>query len=216
MKISRIPLFLIMGICFIAASIGGVWASWRYVRIDVESISVDTSVSITDFGYKPEEVLPDQEYDKIKENHVYLINNILYYTSYNINTGNKKVIHDYLDEYGVIYGNQNVSGGNLKHVLAASDSVSGGIQFAMSKISDTEYHTFTFSQNDLDNAEDGIYSLTDNCIEVYKTVMIYAENDKGTMEWQAVRAYQGKAKTTWCSTDKGRVFSINISTWVEI
>ena len=203
------PILLMFIVCSIATLCSSVYAVWTYCNNQIQPNSDVFSAVLAEFIYTPEDVLPDEGFDERQENHLYLIRNILDHATYGINDGDKKVIHDYLKSYGAIYGAQNVSGGNLKHILATESSVAGKVQFAMKKISDTEYHAFTFSQDDLEKSIDGAY------IEVYKTVMEYQQTEQGEMRWVDTRGYKGQAKTGWCQTDKKDVYSILIDTWEE-
>ena len=209
---------LLVFLMFAVVAIPGVFATWQYsYSNDIEDKNTSFGVSVNEFIYKPEEVLPDEEADKVGGNHMILIRNILRETDYNINDGSKDVIHDYLNDVGVIYGNYNAtSGGTLKKVLVGQDPSAANVQFMMVKKSDTEYHTYSFSQEDLDNARRNNFSLPDGYIEVYKTVMVYAENENGQKERTAPRAYIGKAKTGTCVAEKNKtVYSIIYGTWVE-
>lgn len=107
-----------------------------------------------------------------------------------------------MDENGnVIYGNQNVQGGNLKHILTSQTNAEN-VQFCITRISATEYHTYTFSQNLLNATAYG------NQIEVYKTVMVKDEDGI----WSAPKSFKGVA----LAFDPGIVSrSIDISTWVR-
>ena len=154
MKSSRIPMMFMAIVCSLCLVVSGVYAVWTYCNPKVDSVWGEFGVGISEFIYKPEEILPDEEQNEFKENHVYLIQNVLDHVQYGINSNDKTVIHDYLKNYGVLFGAQNVSGGNLKHILASDGSVAGGVQFAMEKISDTVYYTYTFSQSDINGSLD--------------------------------------------------------------
>ena len=202
--LSKIFILLIIAVVFVVPT---VYASWTFAGDFMASVDTNLDLSIKEFEFAPEEVLPDEDQNQFKQNHMYLIENILNHVQYGINSYDKMVIHDYLEDYGAVYGAQNVSGGNLKHVLAADSSVAGGVQFAMKRISDTEYHTFTFAQSELNNTTQGNY------LEVYKTVMVYGADANGTVCWHAPLGYKGRAKAAWCETDKKDVYSIDVNSW---
>ena len=200
-KLSLILALLIFVSCLTTT---GVFATWRYSNPDVaiQSQNVNVGVGIGGFIYKPEQILPGIEADKLDENHLDLVNNILYEASYGLNATKKPVIHEYLSaDNNVIYGNQNVSGGNLKHVLTNKTGAEN-LQFAIKRISATEYHTYTFSETTLRNTMIGQTMLA------YKTIMVKGEVGK----WTATRSYQGVATVF----DPGVVSkSINVNTFIE-
>ena len=198
--IKSLKILLLVVITATVFSVTGVYATWKYA--DFSPVEKETGVFITmgELYLHPEDVLSDdEEADSIGGNHMVLIENIIRETDYNINDGSKRVIHEYLGDFGVLYGNYNAtSGGTLKKVLVGQNPEAANIQFMMTKVSDTEYNTYSFSQRDLLNAEGGNAPLPDGYIEVYKTIMVYAENENGQMEWTATRSYLGKALTGSC------------------
>ena len=200
-KLSLILALLIFVSCLTTT---GVFATWRYSNPDVaiQSQNVNVGVGIGGFIYKPEEILTGTEADKLDENHLDLITNILYEASYGLNATKKPIIHEYLDTNNkVIYGNQNVQGGNLKHILTDKTGAEN-LQFAIVRISETEYHTYTFSETTLRNTMIGQTMLA------YKTVMEKGDNG----EWTAPRSYQGVATVF----DPGVVSkSINVNTFIQ-
>ena len=186
----------------------GVYATWTYNAF-IDDVETPIIPIVKEFEYRPEEVLPgDKEDTQLHENHYNLLTSIVNHVDYGLNASKKPIIRELLlKEHGVVYGDQNVSGGNLKHVLAAESSVAGGVQFAMKRISDTEYHTFTFVQSELNNTTQGNY------LEVYKTVMVYSADANGKVCWHAPLGYKGRAKAAWCETDKKDVYSIDVNSW---
>ena len=101
---------------FVLASIGGVFATWYYTYETTPSVQENLSVSLSDFEWKPAEILPTES--EIGENHLALIELILNENNkgYGLNYDNKHVLEGYLDKYGLVFSNQKVSGGNLKFV----------------------------------------------------------------------------------------------------
>ncbi len=209
---------LIVSLLVALVAIPGVFATWQYAQGVVKNRGFEIGLQVNEFIFKPEDVLPDEEANELHGNHMVLIRNILVETDYNLNYGSKDIIHDYLNNFGVVYGNYNAtSGGTLKKVLIGQLSESSNVQFMMSKHSDTEYHTYSFAQDDLDNAQRDIFALPDGYIQVYKTVMVYTENENGQMEWLATRSFVGKAKTGYCVAERNKtVYSIRYESWVEI
>ena len=218
MKFSFVPRLIILlsfALLLILPTVSGAWSYFSDPALN--DLSVSTGMGI--FYFAPEEILPgDEEADEAQGNHLVLIMNIIRETDYNINDGSKRVIHEYLGDFGVVYGNYKAtSGGTLSKVLTNQSPESANVQFMMVKKSDTEYHTYSFSQQDLNDAQNGDYALPDGYIEVYKTIMLYQENENGQMEWKAVGSHTGKAKTNTCQVgEKNKtVYSIVYETWIE-
>ena len=137
------------------------------------------------FDFPPEAIVPGGAVEApLGQNHLALIGMILNEVSYGLNATKKPIIHDTLENPGdVIYCSQTVQGGNLKHLMIDSVTASEQLYFVITKISDTEYHTFTFLDADLDY-------VVGTEISVYKTVMVKGENGM----WTASKSYQGYAK----------------------
>jgi hypothetical protein len=136
------------------------------------------------FDYSPEEIVPGGETSAVVgENHLLLIKQILDEADYGLNATKKPIIHKYLKNVGdVIYCSQNVQGGNLKHLMIDGVSEAEKLYFVTTKISDTEYHTFTMRYADITGNPVGTE------IEAYKTIMV--KEDK----WVAKTSYYGAIK----------------------
>ena len=117
--------FFILGvIAIIIVSTFGVYAGWLYTGpVDDSTSTVDVSLGV--FEYKPEEVLPGgDEATKLHENHNNLVNNIVNHIDYGLNATKKPIVRKLLEDgAGVVYCDQNVSGGNLKHMMLDSSDV---------------------------------------------------------------------------------------------
>lgn len=103
------------------------------------------------FDYPPEQILPDDNVSSsLGENHLLLITEIIENKSYGLNATKKPIIHNYLKKLGdVIYCSQKVQGGNLKHLMIDSVSEAERLYFVITEISDTEYHAFTMTYDDI-------------------------------------------------------------------
>ena len=94
------------------------------------------------------------------------------------------IIHQELAGDGdVIYGDQNVQGGNLKHLMIDSSAVDR-LTFLIVRISATEYHTYTYVSADVSGGLPG-----QSRVHVYRTVM--KKGDNGV--WSAPASYEGYA-----------------------
>ena len=158
----------------------GVYASWLYAYKPPEFKNATAVVKA--FTWQGIEQLP--EFDTLGENHVLLVENILYEATYGLNATKKPIIHKYLDKDGnILYSEQSVSGGNLKHILL-DGTTSENIRFQAHRISATEYLVVTYSQRDLVAA-----TVDKTRIQVFLTTM--NKNAEGT--WHASNSYVGTA-----------------------
>lgn len=178
--------YLMLVCCSVlAAMLGSVYAMWEYATQPSTPVSQSPSFILSEFEYAPEEVVPGGNIEApLGENHLALIEMILNEASYGLNATKKPIIHNVLRNPGdVIYCNQNVQGGNLKHLMVDSSTATEELYFVISKVSDTEYHAFTLRYNDLRNGEVG------SEIMVYKTILEKGQDDI----WRAPRSYAGYA-----------------------
>lgn len=181
----------------------GAYAMWTYTGpVDDTQDSVQISLGI--FEYKPEEVLPgDDNATELHENHNNLVISVVDHTSYGLNATKKPIIRNLLEDgAGIVYSNQNVSGGNLKHMMTSSSDVEK-LMFCVQYVTDTEYHTYTFADTYVKRENVGLE------IQVYKTVM-----EKQNNKWVATKSYAGKAKVAVVySSSGGQLISIDVTTW---
>ena len=110
-----------------------------------------------------------------------MINAILNTKDYGLNETKKPILHTYLADDGIIYCNQNVQGGNLKHLMIDQVTGSERLYFVITKVSDTVYYTYTMRYNDL--------SLPIGTrIQVFRTTM-----EKQNGKWSATGSVSGYA-----------------------
>lgn len=197
-KTTRIILLALLLLCL---SVPGVCAAWQYSHIAPDPADGQLLSGVGIFDYPPEEIVPDDETSSsLGENHLTLIETIVFEESYGLNATKKPIIHNYLKEPGdVIYCSQNVQGGNLKHLMVDSSSGSERLYFVITKISDTEYHAFTMRYADVTGHAVGTE------IEAYKTVLTKKD---GT--WSAYASYYGYAKVSAPGTVSR---AIDVTTW---
>jgi len=186
----------------ILAMVSGTFATWEYASQPATPVTQTYPFLFEEFYYAPEEVIPGGSIEApLGQNHLALIEMILNEPSYGLNATKKPIIHNVLKNPGnAIYCDQNVQGGNLKHLMIEASTSTEQLYFVISKVSNTEYHAFTLLYNDLRNGAIG------SEISVYKTVL-----EKGTDGvWRAPRSYVGYAEIF----DPGIVQkSINCATW---
>ena len=187
--------YLVICVMVSVLLIPGVFATWDYSYTNPGGPDSFAS-SLVMFGYTPEEILPDgDDVSVIGENHLTLIHTVLNHSSYGLNATKKPVIHNTLSSSGaILYCDQNVKGGNLKHLMIDGVSESEKLYFVILKVSDIEYHIFTLADADLDKS-------VGTEIEVYRTYFI--KNEKGV--WEDTVSYRGYAKVN--------SKAIDITTW---
>ena len=183
--VSKVKYLLLIGCVIFATMFGGVCATWFYASQPAASVSQSHSVSVSEFEYTPEEVIPGGDIEApLGENHLDLITLILNDDRYGLNATQKPIIHNLLKNPGdVIYCDQNVQGGNLKHLMIDSSSATDQLGFVITKVSDTEYHAFTFCYHDVRNGEIG------SNVQAYKTIL----EKKQDGIWYATKSYMGYA-----------------------
>ena len=176
----------------------GVYATWTYNAF-IDDAETPIIPIVKEFEYRPEEVLPgDKEDTKLHENHYNLLTSIVSHVDYGLNASKKPIIRELLlDGHGVVYGDQNVSGGNLKHMLLNTSDVNA-LMFVVEYVSDTEFNAYTFVDKEANSDSVGQY------IQVYKTVI------KKNTKWESTLSYEGRAKVF----RPGIVsYSIDVKTW---
>lgn len=192
-------------------SVGGVYATWIYAGAPVTPVDQNVGVSISEFDYTPEEVLPGggNEQAPIGQNHLVLIDLILNENDkgYGLNINNNVVLHQYLRRQPVVYSNQKVSGGNLKFILDPQNNTHG-LYYCIEKVSDTLYYAYTFSTDALSTA-----GGSDLEIIAYRTDLVKTDIWRGTV------SHMGYVKTKslsdlGVSADPNAIrYSIDVSTW---
>ena len=198
MKFLKITI-LVLVFTFVLSTAGSVFGSWLYYLEPTGMAQGEAFVDVGLFDYPPEEVLPgDKEATNLHENHFNLINSIVNHVDYGLNASKKPIIRELLlANHGVVYGDQNVSGGNLKHMLLNTSDVNA-LMYVVEYVSDTEFIAYTFHQNELGSGNLGAY------IEVYKTIIV--KDGK----WKATTSYKGKAKVVRPGVVS---YSIDVKTW---
>lgn len=180
-------LILPMILCAVLLT-GGVYGLFYYQNEKPSDVSVGNDISMEVFGYPPDEIIPgggdNDDPIEVGNDHMELIHNIVYHKSYGLNATHKPIIHEVLSEDGnVIYCDQNVQGGNLKHLAIDKSDNSQKLYFVISRKSATEYHAFTMRQLDVNRT-------VGTRITVYKTLLIKGSDGK----WIYTLSYKGMAE----------------------
>ena len=199
LKYSIRALALILMIVMCACTVS-VYAAWSFATDTPDSTQSGLSIGIIAFEYTPDVILPgDQNATNLHTNHYNLINSIVNHVDYGLNASKKPIIRKLLEDgAGVVYSDQSVSGGNLKHMLLNTSDVEA-LAFVVQYSTATEFIAYTFVKNEADRDNIGNY------ITVYKTVI-----EKKSTRWEATTSYKGEAKVF----DPGIVeSSIDVTTW---
>ena len=202
--------FLYMGLVALLST-GGVFAAWQYAN-GAPPTSESISIILREFEFAPEQILPGGDVVEKEEggDHLKLIERILNEKekNYGLNMNDNGLLHKYLKDAGVVFCNQQTSGGNLKFILDTKAYNTYGLYYCLEKKSDTEYYCYTFGVDDL-SAVGG----TTSELEVYLTKLV--KTDK----WKATTSHRGYAKTKKLEdmgvkyTSDPFDYSIDMSTW---
>ena len=197
-------LILPMLICVSLLSMNFVCASWSFSDLPIESAHGEIDPTLRAFEYNPEEVLPggDVIAPSLGENHLKMIYNLVNEPDYGLNATKKPIIHNLLVDSGdLVYSNQSVTGGNLKHLMPDFSTETEKLYFVIEKASNTEYNAYTLLASDL-------VMPIDTYILVYKTIM--KKDNAG--KWAATTSYIGYARVNSPGI-VGR--AIDVSTWTS-
>ena len=210
LKIKRLSAWVcVISVGLALLSSAFVYGAWVYYQ-DTVPVGYGVSHQLGEFGYAPEEVVPGGEHEAtLGENHLKLIDLILNEKDkgYGMNININVLIHQYLRTKPVLYSNQKISGGHLKHILDPKNNTHR-LYYCIEKVSDTLYYCYTFSVDDLIAAEN-----TEQEILAYRTML------EKTDIWRATKSYVGYAKVRALSylgasaDSQSESCSIDISTW---
>ncbi len=214
---SRSFIAVLLLVCLvIPLSATGVYATWQYAGNPAKAVSVEIQNEILEFYYKPEEILPGGGGSggegeggggmvaPPEENHVTLLNQIITHVTYGLNSNDKTIIHDYLEEVGdVVHSNDNsTSGGNLKHVLLKNVDGADALDFVAEKAAEGVYYIYTVRSADI------VRSKLNQEVVAYRSIVVRDENGI----WDSTYSFYGVA--TVYSFGKG--YSVKPSTWREV
>lgn len=159
-----------------------VFAIWSFCE-GMMPVQDNVYASLGLFDYPPEEILPGEEESKVGENHLTMIDRVLNEKTYGLNATKKPLMHEYLVAPGdIVYCDQHTTGGNLQNILL-KNTTAGRVHFAITKISDTEYHLYSYAKDDVSAS---IVGETE--IFTYKTILV-----KENGAWKARTSYAGHA-----------------------
>jgi hypothetical protein len=211
-SISKIAAFL--GSFLMVGTVAGVAATFTYIDNPV-SVIANQNFGVAQFEYAPEEVLPDTPEDTVNQsNHHAVIHELLFNNKMGLNGGGTSVPSQ-VEKYGLLPYLQNITGGNLKHLIDVSE---GGknLGFDLEYINDDSFYAYSYYRYDHTHGE---------TIVAYRTLIEkntdpnYDHDGDGRMDkWKASTSVQGWAPALEYAYDKkqGKMqFRIDVEKWTN-
>ena len=182
--------------CVLLSSFGGAYATWRFAENPAESTSGSQSITLSEFVWEPEEILPSVTPG---QNFLDLYGSILNNVKAGLNS-DKGVLENAVNKsnIGLVHCSQNVQGGNLKHLFITQETRE--LEFLMEHVSDTNYNLYIYREVDTNGA------MGVTRIEVYKTILV---KTNGT--WDGEETQLGHATLQYFPNTNVR--AIDVSTW---
>lgn len=163
-RISSLLVVLCLVLCAVPG--GGVWALWRYAEAPAVSDAANVGITLSEFVWAPEEILPS---DTPGKNYIDLLDSVLENAKGGLNSS-KDMLEKAVLRSHLVHSSQNVQGGNLKHLFTTQ--ASQDLEFIVEYVTDEEFNVYMYESRD---ALDGLVGVTK--IKVYKTIMVI-ENGK--------------------------------------
>ena len=183
-------------------TIGGASANWFYPGLG--AVDKTLQYQLEALYWDGSEDLPDDDIaTQLGQNHMDLIQKIINDLRYGLNSTSSTLMHNYLKKDGdVLYCEQQVSGGNLKHLMI-DGTAAYALLFQIEYVSATDYHIYTYNHADAEQFAIG------SSIEVYFTEVM---KTNGT--WAPTKTRIGTAIII-DPPDKKFNRAIDSSYWVE-
>ena len=178
------------------SSVGGAYAVWRFAEDPAVSVSDSQSLHLSEFVWQPEEILPSVTPG---QNFLDLYNSILNNVKAGLNSS-KGVLENAVNksDTGLVHCNQNVQGGNLKHLFITE--ATRELEFVMERISGSTFVLYIYKEADTYGA------MGVSRIEVYKTIL---KEENGV--WDGEETQFGYATLQYFPGTS--VHAIDVSTW---
>ena len=169
------------------ASAGGVFAVWIYAEAPAATRSSLLSVAIPEenFVWTPEQILPDDE--DLGKDYLNLLVSLTDNSKMGLNSGKGNVIEDTAKKYGYVHCDQNVTGGNLKHLKDFFTSADRELDFVVGYGDESTLYIYMFENYHISNGLVGV-----SLIPVYKTIVV-KETVDGEEIWTAKESQLGYA-----------------------
>ena len=178
-------------------SVGGVFAVWTYATNAAEPQSGGVSMTISEFTWTPEEILPT---DTPGSDYMNLLDQVLNAIKGGLNSS-KDTLENAVRRHGIVHSSQNVTGGNLKHIFENVDNKD--LEFVVEYVSDTRFNLYMFTDSDTVN---GLVNSTK--MQVYKTFLVYDGR-----EWYGEETQLGYATLRYMPDSN--IIGLTPSEWVR-
>ena len=178
------------------ASVSGVFATWFMAEETPTSVNKSQNITLSEFIWKPEEILPSVTPG---QNFLDLYESILENMKGGLNSSKDTLENAVLNaSNGLVHSNQNVQGGNLKHLFITE--ASRELDFIVQYVSDTNFKLYTYKQTDTNGA------VGTTQIQVYMTLLIKENN-----VWVGQETQLGMATLQYFPNTN--FIAIDVSTW---
>ncbi len=210
-SVSKISLFL--SSLLMVGTIAGVSAAFIYVT-NPENVMANQHLGVAQFEYEPEEVLPDTPEDTVHQtNHNAVVYELLFNNNMGLNDGGK-FLPDEVEEHGLLPYLQKVQGGNLKHLIDASE---GGknLGFDLEYINDDSFYAYSYYR--YDHTHEEIIVAYRTLIERNTDSSVDQDGDGRMDKWKASASVKGWAPALEYAYDKeGKMqFHIDVEKWTN-
>ena len=152
MKRTTIIFSIFLSLLTFIASISGVFATWLFAEDPATSARQSTSITLSEFVWQPEEILPSvtpgQNYLDLHES---ILDNIKGGLNSSKDTLENAVLRD---RDGLLHSSQNVQGGNLSHLFITQETRE--LDFIVKYVTDTQFLVFMYKNYDVENGATGI------------------------------------------------------------
>ena len=178
------------------ASVSGVFATWFMAEETPTSVNKSQNITLSEFIWKPEEILPSVTPG---QNFLDLYESILENMKGGLNSSKDTLENAVLNaSNGLVHSNQNVQGGNLKHLFITE--ASRELDFIVQYISATNFKLYIYKQTDTNGA------VGTTQIQVYMTLLIKENN-----VWVGQETQLGMATLQYFPNTN--FIAIDVSTW---
>ena len=178
------------------ASVSGVFATWFMAEETPTSVNKSQNITLSEFIWKPEEILPSVTPG---QNFLDLYESILENVKGGLNSSKDTLENAVLKaSNGLVHCNQNVQGGNLKHLFITE--ASRELDFIVQHISATNFKLYIYKQTDTNGA------VGTTQIQVYMTLLIKENN-----VWVGQETQLGMATLQYFPNTN--FIAIDVSTW---
>lgn len=174
-SVTRLMAALCLLLCL--ASVGGVYATWRYASDPAVYRTGDMGVDAGIFEWAPEEILPTT---KPGQNFMDLLEAILNSPKVGLNSGKDVILRNVNASQKLLHCDQNVQGGNMKHAYTSEPSKD--LDFIIEYSSSSLLILYIYVEDDAETKQTG------QNIVVFKT---YLQKENG--KWDAPETEPGYA-----------------------